>query len=283
MAHGDKKPNKGWFTWVKNKEGRNMIKGRLDRFLMSMTVIENFPYMATSVVRQTKSDHDAILLDIWGRKPKDQLKDPRLCFKYDECWAKDREAKEIINNAWNRSDLNIIGKVERQLKKEIRKLQWKINKVIDTSQRDHSAVALKEAHFKISHLYAKEEKYWAQRSQIKWLKECDRNTRYFHIRATSRLKKNNIAKLKDSNERWETNDWLPKDFTKGDIIQAIKQMDPRKAHGVDGPSGSFFKNSWEIDVVDGKGEGQVLDDSFVEENFPTKGHQRAWLKGHSAL
>ncbi|MFQ6629178.1 hypothetical protein Gotur_008176 [Gossypium turneri] len=75
--------------------------------------IENFPYMATSVVRQTKFDHDAILLDMWGHKPKDQLKDPRLCFKYDECWAKDREAKEITNNAWNRSDLYIIGKVER--------------------------------------------------------------------------------------------------------------------------------------------------------------------------
>ncbi|KAH1064048.1 hypothetical protein J1N35_029035 [Gossypium stocksii] len=48
-----------------------------------------------------------------GYKPKKQLKDPRLCFKYDECWAKDREAKDIINSAWNRCDSNIIDKFER--------------------------------------------------------------------------------------------------------------------------------------------------------------------------
>ncbi|PPE00920.1 hypothetical protein GOBAR_DD02045 [Gossypium barbadense] len=33
----------------------------------------------------------------------------------------------------------------------------------------------------------------------------DRNTRYFHARATGRLKKNNIDKLKDLNGTWVTN------------------------------------------------------------------------------
>ncbi|PPD70334.1 hypothetical protein GOBAR_DD32787 [Gossypium barbadense] len=61
---------KGWFTWVKNRDGNTMIKERLDRFFTLVSVIENFPFMATYVVRQTNFDHDVIVLDTWGRKPK---------------------------------------------------------------------------------------------------------------------------------------------------------------------------------------------------------------------
>ncbi|MBA0649769.1 hypothetical protein Goklo_017295 [Gossypium klotzschianum] len=91
MALVDIKPDIGWFIWVNNRSGGSMIKERLDRFLMSVSVIENFSFMATSVVRQIKFDHDAIMLDMWGRKPKEQVKDPRLCFRFDESWATDRE------------------------------------------------------------------------------------------------------------------------------------------------------------------------------------------------
>ncbi|PPD97258.1 hypothetical protein GOBAR_DD05706 [Gossypium barbadense] len=44
----------------------------------------------------------------------------------------------------------------------------------------------------------------------------------------------------------ESNDWLEEDYIESDIVQAIKQMDPRKAPRVDGLSGSFFKYNWEI-------------------------------------
>lgn len=67
LALVDIKPNKGWVTWVNNRDRNTMIKERLDRFFTSVSVIENFPFMATYVVRQTNSDHDAIVLDTWGR------------------------------------------------------------------------------------------------------------------------------------------------------------------------------------------------------------------------
>lgn len=98
MALVDIKPDIGWFIWINNRSGGGMIKERLDRFLMSVSVIENFSFMATSVVGQIKFDHDAIMLDMWGRKPKEKIKDPRLCFNFDKCWAINREAKNIISS-----------------------------------------------------------------------------------------------------------------------------------------------------------------------------------------
>ncbi|KAG8474979.1 hypothetical protein CXB51_031669 [Gossypium anomalum] len=199
-----------------------MAKERLDRFLISTNAINNFPFLMTIVVRQTNLDHDAILIDTLGHKPRENFKDPRLFFKYDVCWAKEKEAKDIIKKAWNSNYTNIIEKLEkvhvelglwqhshyRRMKNQIRELVVRIDKLIDGARQENSVDMLKTAHLKLGNLYAKEESYWAQRLCIKWLKEGDRNTHIFHVCTTSRLKKNKIDRLKDSNGIWmnDTND-----------------------------------------------------------------------------
>lgn len=47
---------------------------------------------------------------------------------------------------------------------------------------------------------------WLQRSRIDWFQSGDRNTRYFHARASARLKKNLIEGLLDSNDVWHEED-----------------------------------------------------------------------------
>ncbi|PPD78720.1 hypothetical protein GOBAR_DD24343 [Gossypium barbadense] len=112
LALVDIKPDKRWFTWANNRGGDSMINERLDRFLTSVSVIENFPFMATCVMHQTKFDHDAIVLYMWGHKPKLQNKDPRLSFKFDNCWATNNEVKNIIKSAWHSSDTNFVDKLD---------------------------------------------------------------------------------------------------------------------------------------------------------------------------
>ncbi|KAA3483391.1 Endonuclease/exonuclease/phosphatase [Gossypium australe] len=109
----DIKMEKGWFTWVNNREGNAMVKNRLDRFLISTNDVDNFPFLETRVVRQSKPDHDAIILDTMGHKPHGSFRDPRLFFKYDVCWAKEKDAKNIIKNAWSGNNLDIIKKIEK--------------------------------------------------------------------------------------------------------------------------------------------------------------------------
>ena len=46
---------------------------------------------------------------------------------------------------------------------------------------------------------------WKQRSRIKWLREGDKNTNFFHRKATWRRNKNKIVKLKREDGSWADN------------------------------------------------------------------------------
>ncbi|PPD97292.1 hypothetical protein GOBAR_DD05683 [Gossypium barbadense] len=58
----DLEMDKGWFTWVNNREGDALVKERLDRFLISSNDVACFPFMETKVIRQSTFDHDVIFL-----------------------------------------------------------------------------------------------------------------------------------------------------------------------------------------------------------------------------
>ncbi|PPR80790.1 hypothetical protein GOBAR_AA39923 [Gossypium barbadense] len=71
----------------------------------------------------------------------------------------------------------------------------------------------------------------------------------------------------------ETNDWLIMDDSKSEVVQTIKHMDPCKAPGIDGLSGSFFKYNWEtvgnntiqfyLDILNGKQDISCLNDTVI--------------------
>lgn len=47
----------------------------------------------------------------------------------------------------------------------------------------------------LQNLLQKEEDYWWQRLRIEWIKAGERNTTYFHRKATTRIHRNNIKGL----------------------------------------------------------------------------------------
>ena len=133
----------------------------------------------------------------------------------------------------------------------------------------------------INDLLDREEILWHQRSRVQWYGQGDRNTKFFHLKATQRKKKNTITGLWDESgnccetsegiavvaisyfEKLYTtshlsqisevtdtisvrvtdkmNQSLIQTFTKSEVEAALKQMHPTKAPGPKGMSTIFFQ------------------------------------------
>ena len=138
----------------------------------------------------------------------------------------------------------------------------------------------------IDTLLDKENRMWLQRSKTLWATHRDRNTRYFHSRATKRFRKNFIHRLRKSDGQWSSskeevtdmlinyytelfssaaptyfeetlqsittlvsaqmNDKLLAEFQAWEVHLVVKQMAPLKAPGPDKMPLVFFQNFWPL-------------------------------------
>ncbi|KAL5839810.1 hypothetical protein ACOSQ4_012418 [Xanthoceras sorbifolium] len=72
---------------------------------------------------------------------------------------------------------------------------------------------LREVEVELAHLLDVEEGYWKQWSRVQWLREGDKNTRFFHAQSLVRRAKNSIEGLFDVNGVWRTD--------QGSMVQII--------------------------------------------------------------
>ena len=137
----------------------------------------------------------------------------------------------------------------------------------------------------MNELLEDEELYWGQRAKAYWLKEGDRNTKFFHAHASERHKQNTILGLWDDHGRWceekefiarvavgyfeniystafptwvedvveataikvteDMNESLAHAFTGEEVAMALKQIHPTKALGPNDDSILFCKANTE--------------------------------------
>ena len=131
-----------------------------------------------------------------------------------------------------------------------------------------------------------EEIFWGQRAKAHWLREGDKNTKFFHAKASERRKQNTILGIWDKNGMWcedqesiakaaasyfeeifsssypsqistaiapiptmispEMNEYLSRAFSGEEVAAALKQIHPSKSPGPDGMSALFFQKYWNI-------------------------------------
>ena len=96
---------------------------------------------------------------------------------------------------WNRDHF---GNIQRRIRICQREFQRLRNGIWDLDAQQEERVLLEE----MSVLLEKEEILWKQRSRQQWLREGDRNTRYFHSKATDRMKRNLIRGLENEQGVW---------------------------------------------------------------------------------
>jgi hypothetical protein len=133
-------------------------------------------------------------------------------------WDRSSELEELIERAWEGARPKAsLGEVRQGLDKVMTDLQgWSkkkfgnVHKELEKARKHLEHLQLQNVDQReirkitdhMNELLYKEEMIWLQRSRISWLKEGDRNTKFFQQRAVWRARKNSIKKLKDNEGVW---------------------------------------------------------------------------------
>ncbi|XP_057747939.1 uncharacterized protein LOC130967135 [Arachis stenosperma] len=288
------------YTWFSNPRNNFITRERLDRVLVNWNWLQIYQNVSLKAAPAISSDHCALILDL---QPRGRIKRE---FKFEAFWAEHEECKEVIKKGWQQDEgnRNYWGKFIRKRNRCIRELmEWSKRKFKradkelerkkaelhhiqenDMSERDQRRE--RELKNQISELWKQEEKYWGQRSRLKWLKWGDKNTSFFHATTIQRRIRNRIDKVKDETGQWiqgeasimrlveryytklftsegdrnleecvkdipkrvtrEMNEELMAKITDEEIREAVFSMGGLKAPGPDGLNGLFFQQHWEI-------------------------------------
>lgn len=198
------------FTWFR-PNGLSM--SRLDRFLISHDWAVNWQLCTQSVLLRDVSDHCPLLLrnvcQKWGPKP----------FRVLNCWFQCHSFKSFVEKHWSefrvegwgafvlKEKLKLLKTALRSWNSEVfgdmnvlrKKLVLRINELdekaesegINEDERSERHKAMMEF-WKVSKL---NESILYQKSRVRWIKEGDMNTKYFHTLINWKRKSDSIVGL----------------------------------------------------------------------------------------
>ncbi|KAM0889558.1 hypothetical protein ACQ4PT_027632 [Festuca glaucescens] len=290
---------------LRNEEdpmGTRNVRVRLDCVVACPEWSKLFPDAMVHHLVSSRSDHCPILVTLKEEEMNKNRRKPDP--SYEVIWERDESLFELINEAWshhapatNLTDIreklkatmasmtswnnNVFGSVNKEIKQLRKKLE-----ILQSNNYLANQGEIRKISARLDELLLREEIMWRQRSRIEWLKEGDRNTKYFHRKALGRKKKNKILKLKRSDSTFETdeeeitnmthlffdalytedlgvdpsaildvidpavteeiNEYLTAEFTDEEIANALFQIGPHKAPGPDGLSARFFQRNWSL-------------------------------------
>nr|XP_009762741.1 PREDICTED: uncharacterized protein LOC104214730 [Nicotiana sylvestris] len=218
---GDIQLSGGEYTW--RKGDRHIIAAILDRFLISADWNEDFRNIKQSLLQRVTSDHFPLMLQCGSWDP------VKSYFKFENWWLHTEGFKDRIEEWWNSFTLLEELHDRRNLTEE--EICTKTTLTLEFEEiANHEEVA------------------WRQRSRALWLKEGDKNTKFFHRTTNAHRKFNNIAQLIVEVESLQN----PEDIKREEIWDSVKACAGDKAPGPDGFTMAFFTTCWEVvkkDVV----------------------------------
>ncbi|XP_015972358.1 uncharacterized protein LOC107495706 [Arachis duranensis] len=112
-------------------------------------------------------------------------------------------------------------------KAEIEEILKKIEELRETGI--NGGIEVEELENMLENAYGREESYWKEKSRIKWLKEGDKNTKFFHQSFQSRVRRNKIWKLERNDRSFATSRadiaLVAEDYFR-DIFSSTNSTDP---------------------------------------------------------
>ncbi|RVW98665.1 hypothetical protein CK203_032249 [Vitis vinifera] len=226
----------GMFTW--SGGFNNLLKSRIDRFLIS----EDWEAHFRGVFKVFWLDQYQIILQLFLMEGDEERATP---FRFENMWLKEEGFKEVLRKWWE----GIQIKVKKQEAWNSLDFWDKEERVRELSLEEEEA--RKEAREMYKKWVLLEEMSWRQKSREIWLKEGDRNTRFFHQMANAHRRRNQMNRVK-VNGRWYNEEreikrrGLEKPFTEEEVFRALSGCCGEKAPGPDGFSMAFWQFSWDF-------------------------------------
>ena len=243
------------------------------------------------------SDHSMFLLDTDPGKERRKKR-----FYFDKRWLQREGIQQVIEKAWSKEEQGSrMFKVTKKVKNcRIELLKWrntfqansrqKISELkkdferVKESSLDNRKEILAHIKDQLKAAYKEGENFWCQKARINWLREGDKNTKYFHSYVKGKRVSNRIRTLQRGNGSWTTNeeeivteisdffkdlfnsgrrgdmseilDGIPQSITQEmnerltqaveekEIHEALFSMNSKKAPGQDRMTPLFFQRFW---------------------------------------
>lgn len=97
---------------------------------------------------------------------------------------------------WNNEEFGHVGR-------KIAELQNKLEWLELQPPSSDMTMAMRSTRTDLNYWLEKEDEMWHQRSRLNWFQGGDRNTGFFHAKASARYQKNYIEGLVDDQGRWQ--------------------------------------------------------------------------------
>lgn len=226
------------FTWVNRRDGNHVIFERLDRFVGNLGWRLLYPTARVVSLDFYHSDHRPLWLNL-SRKiiyNRGRQCSPDTILRFENCWLQNEECSNVVNYGWGVRD-PAISLSDRILSCERALMDWdqgkfkKIPNLLKSKRKQLSKLRIssnwnlhgdhiRELKADVEKLAKTDEIFWRQRSRVSWLKDGDRNSRFFHSKASHRKTRNTITGLVSSH-----GDWCTDGESMSDIVLDYFQLD----------------------------------------------------------
>jgi hypothetical protein len=287
------------FTWRGPLyNGHMRIFERLDRALCNDEWRLMFPNAVVKVLPRIQfSDHHPIMVHLGGIQ---QIFGNRK-FRFERAWTLHSTYKDVVHQAWD--DQNPIPLKVKNMEEKL--THWRVHtfgsirkqkielmaRIGGIQRRQHEGTSNnflnkleKTLQAQLDIALTQEEMVWFQKSRAQWIKDGDRNTRYYHLKTLNRRRKNKISMLRNEEGIWvedegqlkfmvndfyhklfedpsNINIWhqtlhtypplsdaekeeLKKDIQNIEVKESLFSMGAWKAPGPDGFPAGFYQGEW---------------------------------------
>ncbi|KAJ9561549.1 hypothetical protein OSB04_006709 [Centaurea solstitialis] len=291
------------YSWCQKPKEEGGLRRKLDRVMSNITFTSSFVNASVIFLPRGISDHSPSLLLFSGG-----VKKHKRGFKFDNFLVENPRFKQIVINGWNTQvDGNFMFRVTSRLKLlkkplaslrntygdlslRVRKAKHELDVIQLACDLDPCNLALRDDLIALRLAYTQargdEEMAAMQRAKVRWLRDGDSNTRFFHMVLKEKRHSHHVHSIRNMAGSYVYDQDVPiafmehlksiigtkdlsldtlvpeglisntlsveeanhmvRPFTDLDIKEAMFGIGNEKAPGPDGFSAKFFKAAWDI-------------------------------------